>query len=50
MTRYQALRRLGCDVLTACFIGSLNYLFGVREGEIRFMHMIIEYDTEEHND
>ena len=50
MTRYQALRRLGCDVLTDCFIGSLNHLFGVREGEIRFMHMIIEYDTEEQHD
>lgn len=43
MTRYQALRKMGCDVVTACFIGSLNWLFGVREGEIRFMHMIIEY-------
>jgi hypothetical protein len=45
MTRYQALRTIGCGCLASFVIDSLNKLFGVPKGEIRFMHIVVEYDT-----
>ncbi len=47
MTRYQALRRIKCDPLTAGLIAGLNWLFNIPSGEIRFMNVIIEFDPEE---
>lgn len=48
MTRYQVLRRTGCDPLTAGTITFFNWLRGAPAGYIFFMHMVIEYDQEEH--
>ncbi len=45
MSRYQALRMIGCGWLTAIVINALNKLAGVPQGEIRFMHINIEYTT-----
>jgi hypothetical protein len=45
MTRHKALRMIGCDWLTAVVINTLNKIAGVPQGEIRFMHITIEYDT-----
>lgn len=49
MGRYAALRWLGCDVITAAFIASLNYInHGPSTGPvvtIHFMHMTIEVET-----
>lgn len=44
MTRYQALRKMKCDPLTAAFISFLNFMFGVKEGYIGIMNITIEYD------
>lgn len=44
MTRYQVLRSLGCDPLSAGIVASINWLFGVREGVVGFMNVVIEYD------
>ena len=47
--RYAALRWLGCHVITAAFIASLNYInHGPSTGPvvtIYFMHMTIEVET-----
>lgn len=43
MTRYQALRGVGCDPVTAVTIAALNRLWGVPKGTIVFMHIEIEY-------
>lgn len=45
MTRYQALRGIGCDCFSAATISAVNYLFGVPDGLIVFMHIEIEYPT-----
>ena len=47
MSRYQVLRRMSCDPLTAGFIAFFNWLFGVPNGEIHVMHMVIEFDPED---
>lgn len=44
MSRYQALRLVGCDWLTAAFIALSNRMAGVPAGQIRFMHMTIDYE------
>ncbi|WP_137917162.1 hypothetical protein [Hydrogenophaga sp. 2FB] len=49
ITRYQVLRHNGCDPVSAGFVAFLNWLVGVREGEIRFMHITADYDTKEPN-
>jgi hypothetical protein len=46
MSRYQALRRIGCDPLTAGFIAAMNWAMGQPKGQIRFMHITMEYDTQ----
>lgn len=43
MTRYQALRRMGCGVVTAATIAFLNKVWGVPDGLILFMNVEIEY-------
>lgn len=45
MSRYQALRRIGCDPIAAGFIAGMNKLLGVPAGTIRFMHITIEYES-----
>ena len=44
MTRYQALRKCGCDPVAAGFVAALNWLLGVRPGVIQFIHITIEYE------
>lgn len=44
MTRYQALRSVGCTCFGAWFIATLNNLRGVPQGEIRFMNVTMEYE------
>ncbi len=46
MTRYQALRRIGCDPLTAGFIAGMNWAMGQPKGHIRFMHITMEYSDQ----
>lgn len=47
MTRYQALRKIGCDPFTCWIICFLNWMVDVPEGKVGVMHIIIEYDTED---
>lgn len=47
MTRFQALRRMRCDLVTAAFIALMNWMADVPQGEIRFMSVVIEFDPEE---
>ncbi len=47
MTRYQALRRIGCGCLAASVIALLNRLMEVPAGEIRFMNVTIDYGIKE---
>lgn len=42
MSRYQVLRRLGCDPLAAGFIAFLNWMRGYPANEIHFTHIVIE--------
>ena len=44
MTRYQVLRRIGCDPLTAGGVAFMNWLWGQPEGVIA---PVIEYDPKE---
>lgn len=44
MSRYRALRGIGCDPLTAAFISGMNRLVGAPPGETRFMHITIEHE------
>lgn len=46
MTRYRALRLLGCDWLTAALIAGLNEACGVPLNEIRIMGVVVELDSE----
>lgn len=43
MTRYQALRRLGCDPLSAAFIAVLNWMRGVEPNRIVFMTLDVVF-------
>ena len=43
MTRYQALRSIGCGWLTAVTIAAINKATEVPDGLIVFMHIEIEY-------
>ena len=47
VTRYQVLRRIGCDPLTAGGVAFMNWLWGQPEGVIAFMTVVIEYDPKE---
>lgn len=47
MTRYQCLRKMRFDWFTAGFIAGMNWLFDAPRNEIRFMHVVIEFDPEE---
>jgi hypothetical protein len=47
MTRYQVLRRIGCDPLTASGVAFMNWLWGQPQGVISFMTVVIEYDPKE---
>lgn len=42
MTRYRALRLLGCGWFTAGIVAGLNRLFGVPTNEVRFMNVVID--------
>lgn len=44
MTRYRALRRLGCGPVTAGFISALNWLCGVPPNRIVFLTVVIDLD------
>ena len=44
MSRYQALRSIGCGPFTAGVIAFMNWLTGVPPREIRFMHITMEID------
>ena len=44
MTRYQALRSEGCGWFAAWVIAIMNNVLGVPKGEIRFMHITMEYE------
>lgn len=44
MTRYQALRAIGCDPLAAGAIAAMNWIAGIRRGQIRFLSVVIEYE------
>ncbi len=44
MTRYRALRAIGCGPFTSGVIAFMNWLMGVPVGEIRFMHITMEID------
>ncbi|WP_156174087.1 hypothetical protein [Cupriavidus basilensis] len=48
MTRYSALRKMGCDPLTAGIIAGMNWLVGVPNNEIRVMHIVIEIEEVDH--
>lgn len=45
MTRYQVLRYFGCDPIAACFVATMNWLYNVPTGLVKFMTFEIEYDT-----
>ena len=47
MTRYQVLRKLGCDWFTAGGIAFMHYMLNYPEVTIGFMNVIIEYDPKE---
>ncbi|WP_250439348.1 hypothetical protein [Delftia tsuruhatensis] len=47
MTRYQVLRRMGFDPLASGFVAFLNFMFGAPRNEIRVMHTVIEFESEE---
>ena len=47
MTRYQFMRKLGFDPLTAGLTAFMNWVHGHPEGEIHIMHTVLEYDPEE---
>lgn len=42
VTRYRALRLLGCGWFTATIVAGVNWLFGVPSNEVRFMNVVIE--------
>ncbi len=42
VTRYRALRLMGCGWFTAAVVAGVNRLFGVPSNEVRFMNVVIE--------
>ncbi|MPT39034.1 MAG: hypothetical protein E2603_11145 [Achromobacter sp.] len=42
VTRYRALRLLGCGWFTAAVVAGVNRLFGVPSNQVRFMNVVIE--------
>ena len=42
MSRYQALRSIGCDPLSAGFIAFLNWMRGYPVNHIQFLNVVIE--------
>lgn len=44
MSRYQALRSIGCDPVAAGWVAFLNWLFGVPSGLVKFMTFEMEYE------
>ncbi|MCZ8388730.1 hypothetical protein [Achromobacter xylosoxidans] len=42
MTRYRALRLLGCGWFTAGIVAGVNRILGVPSNEVRFMNVVIE--------
>jgi hypothetical protein len=47
MTRYQYLRKIGCDSLTSGCIAFLNWIARCPEGYVVFMNLILEFDPNE---
>lgn len=47
MTRYQALRRIGCDPVGSACIAFMNWVMGYPANEIRFIGVTAEFDPEE---
>lgn len=47
MTRYQVLRRIGCDPVASAFIAFMNWLMDYPDGVICFMSLLIEYEPKE---
>lgn len=47
MTRYQVLRQLDVDRLSSAFIAVMNWMMNTPAHEIRFMHVVIEFDPDE---
>lgn len=47
MSRYQVLRRIKCDRLTAGVIALLNWACGVPDGTIVFLTAVMHYDLSE---
>jgi hypothetical protein len=46
VTRYRALRRIGCDPLAAALVAVLNWLQRVPANEIRVLTTVVEIDPE----
>lgn len=47
MTRYHALRSIGCGPIGSAFVSAMNWIFGVPKGLIKFLTLEIEYPTQE---
>ena len=47
MTRYQALRSIGLDPLSAAIVTFVHFLAGAPEGKIAILHMTITYDPDQ---
>lgn len=47
LTRYKVLRKMGCGWFTASTISMLNHMWGVPNGYIGFMNVVIEFDPNE---
>ncbi len=47
MTRYAALRAIGCDPFSAGVIAFMNWVAGQPANEIRFMHIIMEIEPDQ---
>lgn len=46
MSRYQALRRMGCDPLSAGFVAFMNWMRGNPPNRIAFLTTVIEIEDE----
>ena len=47
MTRYQVLRHMKCEWLSAASVAFFNWLLKAPANEIRFMTVVIEFDPDE---
>lgn len=47
MSRYAALRAIGCDPFAAGVIAFMNWVAGQPSNEIRFMHIIMEIEPDQ---